>query len=219
MADPGKRASAGGMADVITAVAHGRGGELVDTLNKTASTEAMFNAVKGAAQEPAPRWRNFMAASWLTRRPGIKEAFAPYIVAEIADTSPGFCKMARNVDPDALEHLVGLFKGASAATTANGYTRLFSKIEGIDKQAAPISMDDLMLSSALEQLLSKPEEPQGEEASPTPDNSGADVPDSEDSRDSDELGVDFDIQDEDALRFMRQYGDDIEDILARAGNQ
>jgi len=211
--------AASGMADLVAAVSHGRGEEVLGAL-QAGGLDGMFAVVKGASAVESPLFKRDLAATWVAARPGLSDAVRPLLAAEFQAAHPGeydvICKLAsRDVDvvQEQLSVLAQLAVEVNRDQRADRWRPALGKSASADMLGLlPGPMDTVGVAHELAKLLA-PED--GEEAEQP-----ASTLTSASSREAAPItqhkkGLDFEMDDEASLAFAKRHGDMIDGVLRK----
>lgn len=199
----------GCLADLVGAVAAGRGQEIKENILDL-GVESTLDLIKGARFEKVGSLRRNLAFTWIANDPVVSTAMGPLIAAEFQEGGgEWFMKAAREIPREYHDALVGMAEAGTQECRAAIYKN-FQKFDGV-KQAAGLASNGLMrsilLAGGVGALLDndRPAQPTGQPmgqstASDTTDSPGdTNTPESQDS----EL-PDVELSDEHAKRFWEQ---------------
>lgn len=200
-----KRASQdSGMADLVAAIANGRGDEIRNNV-VTYGVDMALDAVQGASQEKTSAVRNQLAVTYLARDPLLSNAFAPVLASFFYDTAKGACVLARNIPSDCLEELVGLTKASAWRRREKlcqqlGWQRSDEKSAGVE---APRPLKDLFIIGTLAHMFSNAGD-EDEEQKDNTQNATTNVSPSTNSPNQPEGNLPMEASDSEALQFARK---------------
>lgn len=205
-----------GLADMVAAIAQGRGYEAKNNL--AFSVDMAFEAVKGARHQPTSTLNQNLAITWMCTDPLVKEALAPVIAAEFYDMAPGIAKIASYVDREYHEGLVKVAEASVQETRKAIYARIMNlpQMQKCAESGEGTGLDGSLLAQALQKLLSLKTD-KGEKTNDVPMHTNTtpsvDSPDMSASR----KGLPaYEVQDDEALKFKNRYGPMLDSLVARS---
>jgi hypothetical protein len=220
-----KVASASGLADLVCAVAQGRGPEIKELLTEYAGTPGavnfMFDTVKGASLVKTSALNKNLAITWLMTDPILSTVVEPLSAAEYYGWVP-HCKVASFIDPEWQDDLVALTEGVVQETRRAMYAPLIDAMpEGLRKMASSLGplrspiMQKIVVADTLNRLLLGNQSHQNEagtSANVSDDSAANAVPGFEANRPT------IEAEGTEANKFLNSNKDVVDDALSRAGN-
>lgn len=210
---------ASGMADLVAAVSHGRGDEVLEALGQ-GGLDGLFAVVKGASAVESPLFKRDLAATWVAARPGLSDAVRPLLAAEFQAAHPGeydvICKLAARdseIVGEQLSVLAQLAVEVNRDRRADRWRPALSKSASADMLGLlPGPLDTVGVANELANLLTVNNETETEQPASTLASAS--------SRESTPItqhkkGLDFEMDDEAALDFARHHGDAIDGVLRK----
>lgn len=200
------------LADLVGAVAAGRGEEFRDNL-AVHGLEVALDLVKGARFEKVSSLNRNLAITWICTDPMVSTAMQPIVAAEFQEGGgEWYVKAAAEIPEKFHSSLVGLVETSTQDTRRAFYAPIVSRCKMASiKQASPL--EEIMLARGIGSLLAPqkedapfPEDPQSKKK-PT---QRSDMHVSEDSG-----PVDVELDNDEAQQFWGQYGKDIDSAIAK----
>lgn len=199
------------LADLVGAVASGRGEEFRDNL-RTHGLEIALDLVKGARHEKASNLHRNMAITWVCTDPMVSEAIQPLVAAEFQEGGgEWYVKAAAEIPEQYHDALVGLVETSTQDTRRAVYAPIASRCKvAMTELTSPL--EGMMLARGLGSLLSATKEEQQpkdtvKHKKPT---TRSDTHVSEDSG-----PIDVELDNDAAQKFWGRYGADIDSAIAK----
>lgn len=213
----------GSLADLVAAIAAGRGDEILKNAAEYGLDSAL-DLVKGARHDKVSSLQHNLAITWLCTQPYLSEAIQPLAAAEFQDAGgEWYVKAAAFIPEQYHDDLVGLTEAATRESRKAFYAPL---LEGrkIAMDLGGGLLETALLSRGIGSILGG--KPQGEEPAPGDgQDSGANLeqsrhknklPGSTDTPVSDEsTPPDLELDSDQAKRFWAQYGGSIDSAVAK----
>ena len=205
-----KMAAQNDLVTVVSALACGRGAEMKELI-KSAGVDGMMEAIKGASCDHINPVERNLAVSLLAHDTLLREALSPMIAAEFFKEATWTFDVLPSLNPQQCEHLTALVKSAAIAAREQALAPVLSKWDaayeagnaGIVKRAEEVSispMKTLFVAGALNSILDKHhDDPNTEEQA------RRDTAEGQDSPKTTGVGVDLEVDDESAQKFVDKH--------------
>ena len=212
-----KMAAQNDLVTVVSALACGRCDEMKNLI-KTAGVDGMMEAIKGASRSHISPVECNLAVSLLANDTLLRESLSPMIAAEFFKSATWAFDVLPSLNEAQRSHLTSLVKSAAVAAREQALAPVLAKWDaahqagnaGIVKRAEEVSispMKTLFVAGALNSILDKNhDDPNSEEQA------RRDSPEGQDSPEAKGVGVDLEVDDESAQKFVDRHLQEIDNL-------
>lgn len=210
----------GSLADLVAAVASGRGAEFKDHLENL-GLETALDLVKGARHEKVSSFRRNLALTWICSDPMVSEAIAPLAAAEFQEGGGEWVmKTAAEIEDKYQPALCGLVEASAQKLRQTFYAPVMAHRKlAMDLGSGSGMLENVLLAKSLSAILGdkKPQDDgSGHVDSEAPGSSKAPQPGATDTPVSvDSTPPDVELSNQEAKNFWEQYGPAVDSAVAR----